>query len=136
MQELGPWFATAILVELLKPKHGKNLLDQLDDVDDVRITAGEPFADAIRKTPRAYVPPSKVAKAADGTKDTKVGHRLFVHWHAVAHAPVWSASKSRRMWITAVPTKVYLMRASLITGLGKFYMLGTPVMAGTSGCGF
>ena len=74
IQELGPWFATAVLNELLKPKHANDLLDQFNDVDaDAGNTAGEPFADAIRKTPGAYVRPSRVARALDTLQDnTKV----------------------------------------------------------------
>ncbi|KAL0030548.1 hypothetical protein WJX79_003716 [Trebouxia sp. C0005] len=56
VQELGPWCAAAVLLELLRSKQN-NLLDPTGDMAaDNKYTDDGPDAAAIRKTPGAHVP--------------------------------------------------------------------------------
>ena len=57
MQELGPWCAAAVLLELLRSKQVNNLLDQTGNLPlDNKYTDDGPDAAAIKKTPGAYIP--------------------------------------------------------------------------------
>ncbi len=67
MQELGPWCAAAVLLELLRSKQVNNLLDPTGDMAaDNKYTDDGPDSAAIRKTPGAYVPAATAGEAAPG----------------------------------------------------------------------
>lgn len=71
MQELGPWCAAMVLHELIKPRHANRLLEQYSDMGaNVRNSARQPFADAMRKTPGSYIPTSKLTRAVDSVTNT------------------------------------------------------------------
>ncbi len=66
-QELGPWCAAAVLLELLRSKQVNNLLDPVGDIAaDNKYTEEGPDSAAIRKTPGAYVPTPTAGDAAPG----------------------------------------------------------------------
>lgn len=66
MQELGPWCAAAVLLELLRSKQN-NLLDPTGDMAaDNKYTDDGPDAAAIRKTPGAHVPAPTAGETAPG----------------------------------------------------------------------
>ena len=80
MQELGPWCATSVLNELLKPKHASNFIDQFSDMGaELGSTAGEPFADAISKPPSAYVPPIRVTRVARALNTLQDNTKVMPH---------------------------------------------------------
>ncbi len=67
MQELGPWCAAAVLLELLRSKQVNNLLDPTGDTAaDNKYTDDGPDSAAIRRTPGAYVPTPTAGEAASG----------------------------------------------------------------------
>jgi len=67
VQELGPWCAAAVLLELLRSKQVNNLLDPTGDMAaDNKYTDDGPDSAAIRKTPGAYVPAPIAGDAAPG----------------------------------------------------------------------
>lgn len=65
-QELGPWCAAAVLLELLRSKQVNNLLDPVGDIAADKYTEDGPDSAAIRKTPGAYVPAPTAGDAAPG----------------------------------------------------------------------
>ncbi|KAA6420863.1 MAG: endoribonuclease Dicer protein 1-like [Trebouxia sp. A1-2] len=66
VQELGPWCAAAVLLELLRSKQN-NLLDPTGDMAaDNKYTDDGPDAAAIRKTPGAHVPAPTAGETAPG----------------------------------------------------------------------
>jgi len=66
-QELGPWCAAAVLLELLRSKQVNNLLDPVGDIAaDNKYTEDGPDSAAIRKTPGAYVPAPTANEAVSG----------------------------------------------------------------------
>ena len=67
VQELGPWCAAAVLLELLRSKQVNNLLDPSGDLAvDNKYTDDGPDSAAIRRTPGAYVPAATSHEAASG----------------------------------------------------------------------
>ncbi len=67
MQELGPWCAAAVLLELLRSKQVNTLLDPVGDIAaDNKYTEDGPDSAAIRKTPGAYVPAPTAGETAPG----------------------------------------------------------------------
>ena len=67
VQELGPWCAAAVLLELLRSKQVNNLMDPVGDIAaDNRYTEEGPASAAITKTPGAYGPTPTAGDAAPG----------------------------------------------------------------------
>lgn len=57
LQELGPWCAAAVLMEVLRSKQANKLLDQFDDpLPETKYTDKLPHSSDMRKTPGAYNP--------------------------------------------------------------------------------
>ena len=65
LQELGPWCATAVLRELLRPRQTNNLLDTAGPPENKYADDG-PDSAAIKKTPGAYITNPVGAGVASG----------------------------------------------------------------------
>ena len=66
LQELGPWCAAAVLLDLLRSKQVNNLLDLTSDMrTDNKYSEDGPDSAAIKKTPGAHVPSPITTTASD-----------------------------------------------------------------------
>jgi len=73
VQELGPWCAAAVLLELLRSKQVNNLLDPVGDIAaDNKYTEDGPDSAAIKKTPGAYVLAPTAGETAPNGPTTQI----------------------------------------------------------------